>query len=142
MKIDKKQYLEKINYIDEMLSNEDMLSKYISNVENSKFETPENINEIIKLKINNKKLDDKKKNSYKYLNILKVACFTLVVMVMWTVMINIPISKNSSENIANVEVENVEKENRIHTIYGKVNDFTSTFSNVLLSPIEFKGGKR
>lgn len=142
MKIDKKQYLEKINYIEEMLSNEDMLSKYISNIENSKFETPENINEIIKLKINNKMLDDKKKNSYKYLNILKVACFTLVVMVMWTVMTNIPISKNSSENIANVEVENVEKENRIHTIYGKVNDFTSTFSNVLLSPIEFKGGKR
>lgn len=144
MKIDKKQYLKNINYIDKMLSNNDMLDEYISNIENSKFEVPSDIEEIIKLKINNEKLDNKKKSNYKYINILKVACFSLVVMITWTAMTNISIYNKSSQNMAKEknQVDNVERENKISIIYGKVNDFTNTFSSLLLSPIDFKGGER
>ena len=143
MKIDKNKYLEKIECIDKMLDNEDVLNEYITNIENNKFDIPLNIEEIVKFKINSENLDYARKNNYKYLNILKVACFTFVVMIIWTAMTNISFASKTSEDlIAKEEVENLERESKISTIYGKVNDFTSIFSSALLSPIEFKGGEK
>lgn len=142
MKINKNEYLEKIEYIDKILDNDDILNEYITNIEDSKFDVPSNIEEIVKLKINNEKLNSTRKNNYKYLNILKVACFTLVVMVTWTAMTNISFASKRSETVAKEEVENVEKENKIAAVYGKVNEFTNTFSSLLLSPMEFEGGER
>lgn len=139
MKIDKKKYLKKIDYIDKMLSNTDILDEYVLNIENSEFEVPSNIEEMVRLNINNKK-----KSNYKYLNILKVACFSLVVMITWTAMNNISINRKLNKNIAKEKnpIDNVEIENRIFVIYGKANDITNTFSSVLLSPTSFEGGEK
>jgi len=140
MKIDNKKYLQKVEYIDKLLEDDNRLEEYITNIENSKFEVPSNIEELIKIKIDCE--NRKGKESYKFFNILKVACFSLVVMITWTAMTNISFASKNSDVVAKEEVDNVEEENKISTIYGKVNEFTNTFSSLLLSPVEFKGGER
>lgn len=140
MKLNKKYCVKKIKYIDSLLDNKDELDKYINNIENSKLDIPLNIEENIKLKLDTEKVKNDKKNNYKYLNILKVACFCLVVMITWAGMTNIQLTDKEYGDVKNNEVNNIERVNKISAIYGKVSNFTNVFSNLLLSPIEFERG--
>lgn len=135
MKIDEKYCKEKISKIDNLLNDEKLLKKYILDIESSKFEIPQNIQENIKLEFNkNIRLT---KKQYSFFNICKVACFCLVVMITWTLMTNI--SFDNEKQIRKDE-NNIEDENKISVIYGKVTEYTNSFSKLLLSPVEIERG--
>lgn len=122
-------YFSKINKIEKLLKNEEMLNHYISEIENNNLITSDiNLSQNIINNIN------KKDNTFKLkvTNFLKVCGFTMITLLLW----NVFTFTNLSENI-NVKINSENKAK----VYESVNDFTSKFSHFLLVPINFKGGE-
>ena len=137
---DKDIYLFKMKKIDEMLESKKMYDEYIKNIENTGLQIPSDLTYKIKNKVLNK--NDNKDNikinndKLKYVSYLKVASFVLIVMVTWNMMLN--------SNIINKKdyEKDLIKENKLSMMYGKINEYTSNFSNLLLNPNIIKGGEK
>lgn len=137
---DKDIYLFKMKIIDEMLESKKMYDEYIKNIENTGLQIPSDLTYKIKNKVLNK--NDNKDNikinndKLKYVSYLKVASFVLIVMVTWNMMLN--------SNIINKKdyEKDLIKENKLSMMYGKINEYTSNFSNLLLNPNIIKGGEK
>lgn len=131
-------YLSKIDKIDEMLFDEKIFDDYIKNIENNELQLPSKLIPNIKNKIleenYNTKNNIKEKNNY--FSYLKVASFVLIVMVTWNMMQNSTFI-NKKEDIR-LEPDG----NRISVVYGKMSQYTSNFSNLLLNSYNFKGGEK
>lgn len=132
--------LDKIDEVDTLLNDDEILNNYIIDIENSKINVPILLDSKIKEKINeeiikNNVEDDMEASyirpKYSFINILKVACFTLIVMVSWFGMKNIIIENKVSK----IEVKEVNENNSLSIIFGKVNEYTNMFSSLLLNPI-------
>lgn len=161
----------KINEIDRLLGNDDEFEKYILSIDNNLLDAPDNLNKKIYMAIKEEKikekvklkLDDNIKNSnivkdvdntindndsvttmkppksehkYSVVDILKIACFSLVVMISWGCISNINVN-----NVSKIEIDSEKKDDDIFKIYGKFNEYTGKFSNLLLNPINFERGE-
>lgn len=133
----------KIEKIEELLEKDEMLEQYLLDLEKGPLKVPISLESSIKSKIQEESIRKKvEKNiqeengNFNFLNLIKVACFTLIVMVCWFGMSNIGIHHEKEE-----QKEPVKEENKISAICGKVNEYTNMFSNLLLNPVERERGK-
>lgn len=154
----KKEKLElnyKIKKIDNILDSSENMEDYINIIENSKFDTPENLSDVIKKKLNlndekeekqniirfentnknkNKNKDNigKEKLNIKFFDKVKIAACTLCAVAIFEITMsgNMPTYANKDKNISNIE------------IYTKIDSIVKNVSDFFTTPIIFeRGGK-
>ena len=77
--MDKYEMNKKIHEIDNLLSNEDEMLKYIESIEQKQIKVPKNLKEGIKRSINEVKI----KRKINYLDILKIVACTLFAVIIY-----------------------------------------------------------
>ncbi len=135
----------KIIQIDEMLDDEIKLQKYIDDIESSNdinnYEDIEDriLNKIKNIKNENKQMKNKQKmTKFDY---LKVAGFTILVLILWNIGSMTGILSNSQVNAdTSKESENKQTKQSIDEIYQNINGVTNKISEFFVTPTNLERG--
>ena len=112
--------------IEEILKDEKKFNSYVNSIENNNnIPYEEEIENRILRKIANEKKYSKKQSRFKMTDYLKVACFTLVALIVWN-FFGI-VSKTNGEEMESARHENGEE---INSIISKINKFFITPINL------------
>lgn len=120
----------KLNIIDELLSNDNNFQYYINNIENQDIAVPQ---ELTKNMTNHIKLVDSVKEfrKYNFIDILKVACFALVTVLSWELVIS----------INNIDYSKLQEKTEIVSFSNKDNTITNKLGEFMMDEI-IKGGEK
>lgn len=112
--------------IEELLKDENKFNSYVDSLENNNdIPYEEGLENRILSKITNEKNDNKKRNKFRITDYLKVACFTLIALIVWNFFGFV--SKTNGEEIESARQENSEEFN---SIISKINEFFVTPINL------------
>ncbi len=112
--------------IEELLKDENKFNSYLDSLENNNdIPYEEGLENRILSKITNEKNDNKKQNKFRMTDYLKVACFTLIALIIWNFFGFV--SKTNGEEIESARQENSEE---INSIISKINEFFVTPINL------------
>lgn len=124
---------DKIKFIDNLLENEDELEDYIKKIENEKIEVAKDLDSKITNSIeiidkiqkeNNSKLNIKQKSTYKFTDLVKVACFALISVLSWEIGIRqIDNMKNRDYVKGNIDIIKEESKKDKYNITEKLSEF-------------------
>lgn len=124
---------DKIKFIDNLLENEDELEDYIKKIENEKIEVAKDLDSKITNSIeiiykiqkeNNDKLNIKQKSTYKFTDLVKVACFALISVLSWEIGIRqIDNMKNQYYVKDNIDIIKEESKKDKYNITEKLSEF-------------------
>ena len=121
--------MKKIELIDRLLEDDEMLDKYINNLEHNTQSIPYNLNKKILTSINDKKINNKKSSNNMFFDILKVAACTTFVLILWQFVFSNPTTYATT----NTDIKESEVYENIDNIIKKVSEF-------LKSPLNFERG--
>lgn len=117
------------NKIDMLLEDDTLFEKYINKIENESIVIPENLNKKILNNINVLKQKNIKKsiNKYKFIDFLKVSCFTILTLLIWE--LGYPNLNNLEYNNFDKKIELLNIANQKENISQKIGDFFLSLSN-------------
>lgn len=123
-------YNKKIQKIDELMNNEELLNDYLEILEkNDNIKIPTNLNDNILNKIQQKK--ETKLIKLKKIEILKVACFALFAVIMWNVIVTFDTNTINFEEKINKEVK---KQNKIENLQTNLDKVTNKITTFFITP--------
>ena len=125
------------NKINILLKDEIEFEKYINRIENENIKVPDGINEKILNKINilekeNEVKNQKSKHKYKFIDLLKVSCFTALTLITWEVGI---------ANIKNIDNINIGSNIRSFSLSEQQRYMSEKIGDFFMNPIN-KGGEK
>lgn len=121
---------EKIKLINNLLENEEEFYKYIDKIEIKDIEVPSTLEKKINSRLINKTKTPKAATS-NFLNICKIAACTAFAIIVWKVAF---INFDGENSYARNEKLYVANEN--------IKDVFSSFSDMLMKPLDIKGGEK
>lgn len=117
---------EKIKKIDNLLKNDELLEKYITNISNSDFDIPSDLTENILKKINKEEAKIlQKAYKFNYFDILKIAICTLFALIIW---------QNCSTKTVIYASSNEKKEE----IYTNIDSAMQSINNFFMKPVNIE----
>ncbi len=122
------------NKINMLLEDDTLFEKYINKIENESIVIPENLNKKILNNINVLKQKNNKKsmNKYKFIDFLKVSCFTILTLLIWEL---------GYPNLNNLEYNNFDKKIELLNIANQKENISQKIGDFFLSPSNTKSNK-
>lgn len=122
------------NKIDILLEDDVEFKKYINKIENENGIIPENLNKKILNNINVLKQKNNKKtiNKYKFIDFLKISCFTILTLLIWEI---------GYPNLNNLEYSNFDEKIELLNISNQKENISQKIGDFFLSPVNTKINK-
>lgn len=122
------------NKIDMLLENDILFEKYINKIENEECILPKDLDKKLLNSINSlsQKNIKKSKNTYKFIDFLKVSCFTVLTLLIWEV---------GYSNLGNLEYQTFDKKIELFNIANQRDNISQKIGDFFLSPINIESNK-
>jgi hypothetical protein len=120
--------------IDILLEDDVEFKKYINKIENGNSIIPKNLNKKILNNINVLKQKNNKKpiNKYKFIDFLKISCFTVLTLLIWEI---------GYPNLNNLEYGNFDEKIELLNISNQKENISQKIGDFFLSPVNTKINK-
>ena len=125
------------NKIDILLENDILFEKYINKIENDECIIPKDLDKKLLNSINslNQKNINKSKHTYKFIDFLKVSCFTVLTLLIWEV------GYSNLDNLNNLEYQTFDKKIELFNIANQRDNISQKIGDFFLSPINIESNK-